>query len=285
MFLLLCCCCFNIQLSKGDNGIIHIQKLTNTTFSTFQEKFMEENFDCSVANAVGLQSVILKCKELHTIALLTLDIFYLVISNSENMKHLCNNINNFSQRLSENETCPWITLMIYAGPHMLTARMLEDLVVIFTAGRRLPSGFAIRGLKGKAHIGNKDYDRMLVASAESCRVCAILCSYQLQRRLIKDNRTKMWEYLLSSIVHKDVIRSGYSMTALIQELMTNPNLLLSSKEVNNLLDAFKMYLSTFQKSYNLLGASRKKLKVAKNKMLRARYAFKEQLLEIAKTGV
>jgi hypothetical protein len=246
---------------------------------------VDEGYECNHSNPIGPSSTMLKCNDMYTLALSTIDVFYNVISNPENLKYLCPNIPILCERLIENDACPWITLMIYAYPHAITLRLLEELVTNFTAGRKIVSGFAIRGAKGKAHLSNQDYERMMTAGNEACRVCMALAGHELkQNHISNQNKPIIWRYLMLNIANSDIMRCGIAINTLIIELQMNEVRKVKYDEVNTVIDIWNKSLIGFEELYYNLQKISKKLKKATKEMLRSRHKFKSLLFEIAKTG-
>jgi hypothetical protein len=84
------------------------------------------DYESNPVNPIGLSCILLKCRDLYTLSISSLSVFYDVFTNHENLIRLNNNFSKLTKRILDIPSCAWLLFMIYAAPHALTLKVLEE---------------------------------------------------------------------------------------------------------------------------------------------------------------
>lgn len=84
------------------------------------------DYESNPINPLGLSCILLKCHDLYTLALSSISVFYEVFTNTENLLKLNINFQKLAKRILDIPSCSWLLLMLYAAPHPLTTKVLEE---------------------------------------------------------------------------------------------------------------------------------------------------------------
>jgi hypothetical protein len=93
-------------------------------------------YEMSPSNPLGISCILLKCRDLYTLSITSISVFYDVIANPDNLKRLQPNFSKLARRILDIPSCAWLLLMSFAGPHVLTLKVLEEVKLFST--RNLP---------------------------------------------------------------------------------------------------------------------------------------------------
>lgn len=91
------------------------------------EKVVE--YDANPINPLGPSCVLLKCRDLYTLSISSISLFYEVLGNVENLKRLEINYAKLSKRILDVPSCGWLLLMVYASPYTSTLKVLEEVYI------------------------------------------------------------------------------------------------------------------------------------------------------------
>jgi hypothetical protein len=89
-----------------------------------KEKVVE--YDANPTNPLGPACVLLKCRDLYTLSISSISLFYEVLGNIENLKRLEHNYGKLSKRILDVPSCGWLLVMVYAAPYTSTLKILEE---------------------------------------------------------------------------------------------------------------------------------------------------------------
>ena len=92
------------------------------------EKVVE--YDANPTNPLGPACVLLKCRDLYTLSITSISLFYEVLGNVESLKHLESNYTKLAKRMLDVPSCGWLLLMVYASPYTSTLKLLEEVSLI-----------------------------------------------------------------------------------------------------------------------------------------------------------
>ena len=87
-------------------------------------------WEANATNPVGITCPLNKCRDLLSLATNSVDLFNDVLGNLESLKRLekNGNLQKFARRILDAGMCAWLFVLLYAGPHETTAKLLEEVM-------------------------------------------------------------------------------------------------------------------------------------------------------------
>lgn len=240
------------------------------------------DYESNPANPLGLSCILLKCRDLYTLSISSIAVFYDVFSNTENLIRLNNNFSKLAKRILDIPSCAWLLFMIYAAPHSLTLKVLEDLVGVFSTARKLPKGLNIRGARGKAHLSPDDHNSIIIASREAIRLTLML-SCQVTKTPL-ESRSPLWLLGLKLLTDDDIQQSVLAANLLLYELEINNKRLIIANELQIMINCLKSRVKKFEILYKEMTKYSKLLKSETREYLTKQKRFTEILFEITHMG-
>jgi hypothetical protein len=240
------------------------------------------DYESNPANPLGLSCVLLKCRDLYTLSITSISVFYDVFTNEENLTRLNLNFSKLAKRILDIPSCAWLLFMIYAAPHALTLKVLEELVGIFSTARKLPKGLNIRGARGKAHLSPDDHNAIILACRESIRLTLLLSSNVTKSPL--ESRSPVWLLSLKLLMDDDVQQCALAANSLLTELEINSKRLIIANELQIMISCLKMRVKKFEIIFKELTKYLKRLKAELREYVERMRQFTEILFEITHMG-
>lgn len=104
----------------------------DSTLSKRRQKNIQHKveWEANASNPVGITCPLTKCRDLFSLATNSVDLFNDVLGNVESLSKLQTNFHNFSLRLLDVGMSAWLLVLLYAGPHDTTAKLLEEVIIV-----------------------------------------------------------------------------------------------------------------------------------------------------------
>lgn len=241
---------------------------------------VEVPYEEAQENCLSNSCVLHRCRDLYNLALTSLDLFHSVINSFENVQRLRQNIVDVLRRMEENDTCPWIMVMIYAGAHSSTVSLLEELAVAFSLSKKLPVGLSLRNNRGRANLTMEEYEALQVVAKQATRLCIACLDSSYDTYL--STEPLVWSFLWKCLKIDDICQNALCTSALLRHLCSREE--ASTKEVETVITCLCVVLSDFEEKYMILQGYQHDKEIGIKELGKSRRKFKHLLKKVAKTG-